>query len=98
MREKELDGSAYYKLRPRGRGAGRQISPGRRASTVAWLRAYCIGDSSKQYPYAARDLQSCIRLSSHIADEADIEKHATFVARLQQSHGRKHGFWGLVKP
>ncbi len=57
-----------------------------------------IWGSSKQYPYAARDLQSSIRLSSRIADEADIEKHATLVARLQQSHGGKHGFWGLMKP
>jgi hypothetical protein len=36
-------------------------------------------------------------LYPRIADESDIEKHATFMARLQQLHGRKHGFWGLMK-
>jgi hypothetical protein len=54
--------------------------------------------SSKQYPYAARDLQCCIRLAPGVVDDASLEKHATFMARLQQSHGRKHGFWGLMKP
>jgi hypothetical protein len=49
-------------------------------------------------PYAARDLQCCIRLAPRVVDDASIEKHATFMARLQQSHERKHGFWGLMKP
>ena len=31
-----------------------------------------------------------------IADDV-LEKHATFMARLRQSHGRKHGFWSLMK-
>jgi hypothetical protein len=36
--------------------------------------------------------------STTIVDDASLENHATFMARLQQSHGRKHGFWGLMKP
>ena len=52
--------------------------------------------SSKQYPYAARDLQSCVRLSDRIPAEDVLEAHATFMARLQKVHGRKYGFWGLI--
>jgi hypothetical protein len=37
-------------------------------------------------------------LASLLADGPSLEKHATFMARLQQSHGRKHGFWSLMKP
>src|SRR6266581_2215151 len=40
---------------------------------------------SAQYPYAALDLQSCIRLAPRVVDDASLEKHATFMARLQQS-------------
>jgi hypothetical protein len=36
--------------------------------------------------------------STTIVDDASLENHATFMARLQQSHGRKHDFWGLMKP
>ena len=54
--------------------------------------------SSKQYPYAARDFQSCTRLSPRLPTPGSIETHATFVARLQKAHGRKYGFWELVEP
>lgn len=54
--------------------------------------------SSKQYPYAARDFQSCTRLAQHLPASGSIETHAAFVARLQKVHGRKYGFWGLMEP
>jgi uncharacterized Zn finger protein len=49
--------------------------------------------SSKQYPYAAEDLQSCCRLAERVAGDNEIESHATFLARLKKAHGRKYGFW-----
>jgi hypothetical protein len=54
--------------------------------------------SSKQYPYAARDFQSCTRVSLRLPTPGSIETHAAFVARLQMAHGRKYGFWGLMEP
>jgi uncharacterized Zn finger protein len=53
--------------------------------------------SSKQYRYAARDLQSCARLAPRLPVPGSIESHAIFVARLQKAHGRKYGFWGLIE-
>ena len=53
--------------------------------------------ASKLYPYAARDLLSCARLADHFGMEPGIEDHAGFMRRLNKQHGRKHGFWGLIK-
>jgi uncharacterized Zn finger protein len=52
--------------------------------------------SSKQYPYAARDLQSCAHLAPRMREATPIEAHATYVARLRKVHGRKYGFWGAI--
>jgi uncharacterized Zn finger protein len=54
--------------------------------------------SSKQYANAARDFQSCTRLSLRLPTPGAIETRAAFVARLQMAHGRKYGFWGLMEP
>lgn len=96
-REKELDGSAYYRLRPAAEALEEKYPAGATRLYRRMVESVLHRGSSKQYPYAARDLQSCIRLAPHVVDDASLEKHATFVARLQQSHGRKQGFWGLMK-
>jgi hypothetical protein len=98
VREKELDGGAYYKMRPAAEALEGKYPAGATRLYRRMVESVLHRGSSKQYPYAARDLQSCIRLAPRVVDDASLEKHATFVARLQQSHGRKHGFWGLVKP
>ena len=97
LREKELDGGAYYKVRPAAEALEDNYPAGATRLYRRMVESVLHRGSSKQYPYAARDLQSCIRLYPRIADESDIEKHATFMARLQQLHGRKPGFWGLMK-
>ena len=97
-REKEIDGGAYYKLRPAAEALEERYPAGATRLYRRMVESVLHRGSSKQYPYAARDLQSCIRLAPRVADEANLEKHATFMARLQQSHERKHGFWGLMKP
>jgi hypothetical protein len=97
LREKELDGGAYYKLRPAAEALEDKYPAGATRLYRRMVESVLHRGSSKQYPYAARDPQSCIRLYPRMADESDIEKHATFMARLQQLHGRKHGFWGLMK-
>jgi hypothetical protein len=97
-REKELDGGAYFRLRPAAEALEEKYPAGATRLYRRMVESVLHRGSSKQYPYAARDLESCIRLAPRVADEASLEKHATFMARLQQSHGRKHGFWGLMKP
>jgi uncharacterized phage protein gp47/JayE len=51
---------------------------------------------SKQYPYAARDLMSAMRVVARVPPGAAIESDATYLARLRKQHGRKHGFWHLI--
>jgi hypothetical protein len=96
-REKEIDGSAYYRLRPVAEALEEKYPAGATRLYRRMVESVLHRGSSKQYPYAAADLQSSIRLAPRVGDEASLEKHATFMARLQQTHGRKHGFWGLVK-
>jgi hypothetical protein len=39
-------------------------------------------------------LPDAVVCSTTIVNDVSLEKHATFMARLQQAQGRKHGFWG----
>jgi len=96
VREKELDGGAYYKLRPAAEALEEKYPAGATRLYRRMVESVLHRGSSKQYPYAARDLQSCIRLAPRTVDDASLDAHATFVARLQQSHGRKYGFWSLM--
>ena len=48
--------------------------------------------SSKQYPYAAEDLQSRDRLAGRIAGDDQIETHATFLARRKKRMGASTDF------
>ena len=98
MRERlsELDGGAYYTLRPAAEALEEKYPA---AATRLYRRM--VEDvhgraSSKQYPYAARDLQSCTRLAGRLPDEPDFEAHEAFMDRLAKQHGRKYGFWKLM--
>jgi hypothetical protein len=53
--------------------------------------------SSKQYGYAARDVQNSASLAGRVADDGGIEGHEAFVARLKREHGRKYSFWQLLE-
>jgi hypothetical protein len=92
-----LDGRACETLRPAAEAMEEKF-PG--AATLLYQRmveSVLDRGSSKQYPYAARDLQSCARLAPRLPGPGSIESHAIFVARLQKAHGRKYGFWGLIE-
>jgi hypothetical protein len=73
VREKELDGGAYYKLRPAAEALEDKYPAGATRLYRRMVESVLHRGLSKQYPYAARELQSCIRLAPRIADEADIE-------------------------
>jgi hypothetical protein len=94
----ELEGGAYYTLRPAAEALEEKYPAAatrlyRRMVEDALDRA-----SSKQYTYAARDLQSCTRLAGRLPDEPGSEGHEAFMDRLAKQHGRKHGFWRLTSP
>ena len=52
---------------------------------------------SKRYIYAAGHLHECESLAKSINDFGSFETHKAYKLRLKREHGRKSGFWGLVK-
>jgi hypothetical protein len=52
---------------------------------------------SKAYPHAARYLASLDAMAGRIAGDGLLDSHATYKAELLKKHGRKSGFWSLVK-
>jgi hypothetical protein len=93
----ELDGAAYYAVRPAAEALEDQYPAAATRLYRRMVESVLDRGASKQYPYAARDLLSCARLADHLGAEWDFEDHAEFMRRLNKQHGRKYGFWGLIK-
>ena len=93
-----LDGRFYEVLRPAAEVLEEKFPDAASLLYRRLVESVLDRGSSKQYPYAARDFQSCTRLSPRLPTPGSIETHAAFVARLQKAHGRKYGFWGLMEP
>lgn len=96
-RLRDFDGAAYYILRPAAEALEERYPV---AATLLYRRmveSVLDRGSSKQYPYAARDLHSCVQLAPRIAEDGGIEPHPTFMTRLKKVHGRKYGFWEHFK-
>jgi uncharacterized Zn finger protein len=93
-----LDGRFYEVLRPAAEALEEKFPEAASLLYRRLVESVLDRGSSKQYPYAARDFQSCTRLSPRLPTPGSIETHAAFVARLQKAHGRKYGFWGLMEP
>ena len=92
----EFNGAAYYTLRPAVEALEGKYPEATMLLYRRMIESVLDRGSSKQYPDAARDLQSCARLAPRIREAIPIEAHATFVARLRKEHGRKYGFWGPI--
>jgi hypothetical protein len=41
---------------------------------------------------------ACASLAPLLPDDAGLEAHAAFLARLRREHPRKAGFWALLEP
>ncbi len=93
-----LDGRLYEVLRPAAEALEEKFPEAASLLYRRLVESVLERGSSKQYPYAARDLTACTRLSPHLPVPGSIESHAEFVARLRKTHGRKYGFWGLLEP
>jgi hypothetical protein len=91
-----LDGRAYDTLRPAAQALEEKYPE---AATLLYRRlveSVLDRASSKQYPYAARDLVSATRVTARLPAGAAIESDTTYLARLRKQHGRKYGFWALI--
>lgn len=97
----EWDGSQYYMLPP----AAEALQHDHLLAAVILYRAL-LDDilaraRSKAYSHAARYLKKldalAARSDAETAIVGGITSHAEYRARLQKAHGRKSGFWTLVK-
>lgn len=94
----EFDGQDYRRLRP----AAETLAE-RYPAAATLLHRLLAEDvlrraSSRQYQYAARDVRSCEALAPFLPNEAGLEPHDAFMARLRREHPRKSGFWSLLEP
>ena len=54
--------------------------------------------SANQYGYyAVRNVRNCESLAGQLPEDAGIEGHDAFMARLRKEHGRKSKFWEFVR-
>jgi hypothetical protein len=95
-RLEEFDGRDYVKL-----GAAAEALAGKHPVTATLLYRLMIESilgraSANQYGYAVRDVRNCESLAVQLPEDAGIEGHDAFMARLRQEHGRKSRFWELV--
>jgi hypothetical protein len=95
-RLKQLDGRFYELLRP---AADMLAGKYPEAATLLYrsmVESVLARGSSTQYRYAMQDLLSCAHLAPHLPENATIETHPTFIARLKKAHGKKYSFWELA--
>ena len=94
----DLNGRDYGRLRPAAEALAE-----RHPAAATLLHRLLAEDvlqraSSRQYQYAARDVRSCEGLAPFLPNEAGLETHDAFMARLRREHPRKSGFWSLLGP
>ena len=92
----ELDGRDYLRLRPAA-----EALAGKYPAAAALLHRVLAEDvlrraSSRQYAYAARDVNASAGLAALMPDEPGLETHDAFMARLHRAHPRQAGFWVLL--
>ena len=94
----EFDGRDYGRLRPAAETLAERYPVAATLLHRALAEDVLLRASSRQYQYAARDVRSCESLASFLPDEAGLETHDAFMARLRREHPRKSGFWSLLNP
>ena len=94
----ELDGRDYRRLRPVAEASAERYPAAATLLHRALVEDVLQRASSRQYEYAARDSRSCEGLAPFLPNEAGLETHEAFMARLRREHPRKSGFWSLLAP
>jgi hypothetical protein len=93
----ELDGDRYEVLSP----AAEALAEKQPLAATLCLRAmidFTLAQGrSSRYGHAARHLATLAGLADAIGDFGAIEAHDAYLARLRQQHGRKYGFWALLR-
>ena len=94
----ELEGRDYGRLRPAAEALAERYPAAATLLHRALAKDVLQRASSRQYQYAARDVRSCEGLAPFLPNEAGLETHDAFMARLRREHPRKSGFWSLLDP
>jgi len=97
-RASELDGRDYHALN----GAAEALTDAHplAATVIRRLMIDSVLDraASASYVYSAKNLAACAALDRDVDwTAAAIPPHADYLADLRARHGRKYGFWSLVK-
>jgi hypothetical protein len=96
-RHTEIDGNFYEFLTP----AADALTDRHPLAATLVLRAMIdfalIKVRSKRYRHVAAHLVTCAKLAPQIENFGAFESHDSYVARLKEQHGRKHGFWEHVR-
>ena len=87
----DLDGRDYVQLRPAAEALAAKYPAAATLLYRALPEDVLRRAFSRQYQYAA-----CAALAPLVPDEAGLETHDAFVARLRREHPRKSGFWSLI--
>jgi len=96
-RHAEINGDHYEFLVPAAEALSERYPLAAMLALRAMIDFTLLKARSKRYGYAAQHLATCAELAGRIEDYRTFEPHDGYVARLKQEHGRKYGFWGLVK-
>jgi hypothetical protein len=96
-RRTELDGNLYFLLEPAAQALTDRYPHVATLLYRAMLEDTLKGAKSTRYGHAARHLLTCEGLQYRIPEDAALERHAVFRARLQKTHARKTGFWSRVR-
>lgn len=96
-RQAELDGNLYELMTP----AAEMLREKYPLAATTLLRSM-IGFAleygrSSRYRHAARHLAECASLAPHIDDFGSARPHDAYVTELKRQHGKKHGFWSLIR-
>ena len=93
----EMDGRDYGRLRPAAEALAERYPAAATLLHRTLAEDVLRRASSRQYPYAVRDVQACAGLAPLLPAEPGFENHDVFLARLRREHGRKAGFWALLE-
>ena len=96
-RRAEINGDHYEFLVPAAEALAEKHPLAATVALRAMIDFTLLKARSKRYGYAVQHLATCAELAGRIEDYGTFEPHTLYVARLKQEHGRKYGFWGLVK-
>jgi hypothetical protein len=96
-RVKDWDGRHYGLLAPAAEALAERHPLAATVLYRALLGDILVRAKSQAYGHGAKYLAVIGTLATLVPDDPRVEPHDAYLAGLRKAHGRKAGFWGLVK-